>query len=137
MPFPAVGDAGAPPSLFGGADYGLAVNSTSDAAEAAETMVAFFALDPAGAGLVAQSGFPSALNGVPLVISDLVDEAAQSAALEAMSADIAAMTTPREIPYPELRDTLGDALASVAAGTMTPEEAAAALQGVSASVERP
>ena len=42
----------------------------------------------------------------------------------------------RTIPYADLDDQLGECLSAVATGDMTPEAAAAAMQAVSATIQR-
>ena len=127
---------GNPSMLYGGADYGLAISKRSDDAEAAAAFVKWLGLSESGAGLVAENTFPPALTSVAFEVPDFVDEELQAPVAQAISEGLADIEAPRQIPYPDVKQALADALSAVAAGTRTPEEAAADVEKVSASAER-
>jgi raffinose/stachyose/melibiose transport system substrate-binding protein len=122
--------------LYGGADYGLAVNAKSDDAEAARNFAAFLAASDAGATMVAGNSFSPALSRVVFQISDLINPEVQTPMTEEIAANLAEIGAPRQIPYPTINEALANALQAVAAGVQTPEEAAAAVQSVSETVTR-
>ena len=136
MDFPDVAGKGNNPGLYGGADYGLALSKRAKEPDDAKKFIMFLTTTKAGATAVAENVFPPALQGVPFIVPDYVDEETQAAAVEKVTQDLADMNAPRQIPYPDVKEALGNALSAVAADTQTPEQAAESVETVSANAER-
>ncbi|WP_307849150.1 ABC transporter substrate-binding protein [Micromonospora sp. U56] len=134
--FPDVNGDGQPPKTFGGPDYGLAINSRSDAQDAAWTFVHWLSSNQNGQNLIAAEKFVPAVKGVPMGDSNLVDPQTQKPALQQVVDFMANSEGYREIPYAEIKTALGDALAAVAVGRQTPARAAEAVEQVSRGLKR-
>jgi ABC-type glycerol-3-phosphate transport system substrate-binding protein len=130
--FPDVAGSGNPPSLYGDANYGLAVNSSSDAKEAARTFVAWLTTQEAGQQVVA-----NAINDIASLTGvepdwdnvELVDQELQQPVLQELIAATATVEEPRlSLVSAEMQEAIGVASTTVADGSATPEEAAATMQ---------
>ncbi|WP_114558950.1 ABC transporter substrate-binding protein [Desertihabitans aurantiacus] len=135
-PFPDLSGDGTPPTTFGGPDYGLSISSSSDATDASWTFVQWLAASEAGQQVVADNKFLPALTDIPLPAEGLVDPAVQEPALPEVVSFMAEAQGYREIPYADVKVALGDALAALAVGQQTPEQAAQAVQAASDGVDR-
>ncbi|MGP4975437.1 ABC transporter substrate-binding protein [Brachybacterium tyrofermentans] len=119
--FPDVAGTGNTGSLFGDADYGLAVSGRSDQQAAATTFAVWLATSEAGQQAVADT-----LNDIPSLTGvqpnwdaiELVDPEAQSEALKALTERAAAATEPR---FGTVDSTLNDAFQETLIGV--PREA--------------
>ncbi|HEX6514336.1 MAG TPA: ABC transporter substrate-binding protein [Nocardioidaceae bacterium] len=136
MRFPDMDGDGEQPKTFGGPDYGLAINANSDAQDASWTFVHWLSSTEDGQRLVAEQKFVPALKGVKMGDSNLVAPEVQRPALDMVQQLMAEAQGYREIPYADLKVALGDALAAVAVGEQTPEEAAVAVQQASDQITR-
>lgn len=136
MAFPDMDGDGQQPKPFGGPDYGLAINADSDAQEASWTFVEWLSATEEGQSLIGAEKFVPALEGVPLSDDDLVEPSVQEPALDQVIEYMAESEGYREIPYAEIKTALGEALANVAVGQQTPEQAAEAVEAVSAGMDR-
>lgn len=136
MRFPDMNGDGQQPKTFGGPDYGLAINADSDAQDASWTFVHWLSSTVDGQTLIADQKFVPALQGVKMGDSDLVAPDVQKPALDMVQQLMAEAEGYREIPYADLKVALGDALAAVAVGEQTPEEAADAVQQASDQIAR-
>jgi ABC-type glycerol-3-phosphate transport system substrate-binding protein len=132
IPFPDVAGAGHPASMYGDADYGIAVNSKSSHQAAATTFAAWLTTSKAGQRVVA-----NLLNDIPSVTGiqpdwssvKLVDDAAQRPVLQQLVGRTAVSTEPRlSLVSANLQQAIGVASQTVAAGKATPAQAAATLQ---------
>lgn len=130
--FPDVAGTGTTGSLFGDADYGLAVSGRSTQQAAATTFAVWLATSEAGQQAVADT-----LNDIPSLTGvqpnwdaiELVDPEAQSEALKALTERAAAATEPRfGTVDSKLNDAFKEALIGVARGTITIEDALGVLQ---------
>jgi ABC-type glycerol-3-phosphate transport system substrate-binding protein len=130
--FPDVAGNGNPPSLYGDANYGLAVNSNSDAKEAARTFVAWLTTQGAGQQVVANAiNDIASLTGVEpdWANVELVDQDLQQPVLQELIAETATVEEPRlSLVSAEMQEAIGVASTTVADGSATPEEAAAVMQ---------
>lgn len=133
-PFPAPVTGDEPTGLFGGPDNGWAVSGKTDAKEAALTFLDFLALE-GGQDIQAAGGNIPAVTDVPVATDDVVDER-QVADIERQQSDLGALIGYRQIPYGDLAAALGEALSAVAAGTLSPADAMAQVEAVSASLAR-
>jgi ABC-type glycerol-3-phosphate transport system substrate-binding protein len=131
MLFPDIAGTGNKGSLFGDADFGLAVSQRSKNQGAATTFAVWLGTSEKGQQTVA-----NILNDIPALASakpdwstiELVNKSVQQPALQAILDQAA--TTPNTrfaTVNADLNTALGDALTQVAAGT-TPDKAAATLQ---------
>jgi hypothetical protein len=89
----------------------------------------------AGATLVGKSLNIPGLKSVPLDQS-VVFTRAQKDALATIAKDIQSPAGERQIPNADLEKAVGDALGAVAAGSKSPADALADVQGVSEKVKR-
>lgn len=130
--FPDLAGTGTTGSMFGDADYGLAVSAMSDQQEAATTFALWLTTSEAGQQAVANT-----LNDIPALIGitpqwdqiDLVDSARQLEALQAYTENAGAATQPRFASVSaDLNSAFRDALIGVASGDRSVEEALQALQ---------
>jgi raffinose/stachyose/melibiose transport system substrate-binding protein len=132
--FPDLAGTGSTGSLFGDADYGLAVSAKTDQADAATTFALWLGTSEAGQQAVANT-----LNNVPALKGvtpqwdqiDLVDPARQLEPLQAYTEEAGQATAPRFATVSaDLNSAFEDALIGVASDDMTIEEALAGLQAV-------
>lgn len=132
--FPDLAGTGHTGSMFGDADYGLAVSARSDEQAAATTFALWLTTSTVGQQAVANT-----LNDIPALKGitpawdtiDLVDPASQRDALQAYTEAAGAASEPRFATVSaDLNSALRDALIGVASGSMTSEDALAIPQGV-------
>jgi ABC-type glycerol-3-phosphate transport system substrate-binding protein len=132
IPFPDVAGAGNPATMFGDADYGIAVNRKSSHQAAATTFAAWLTTSTAGQQTVA-----NLLNDIPSVKSiqpdwttvKLVSDAVGRPNLQKLIASTATSTEPRlSLVSATLQQAIGVASTTVGAGSATPAQAAAALE---------
>lgn len=133
-PFPGAAAGVAPTAPFGGPDNGWAMSGRSDHKDAAWTFLAWLAGEP-GQRDQATAGNIPALLSLPVSTEDVVDER-QVADVERQQEALGNLIGYRQIPYPDLEAALGQALSAVAAGTQSPSDALASVQGVSAGLTR-
>ena len=132
IPFPDVAGAGNPPSMYGDADYGIAVSSKSSHQAAATTFATWLTTSRAG-----QQEVGNLLNDIPSLKGlqpdwnsvKLVNDAVQRPVLQKLIATTAASSEPRlSLVSANLQQAIGVASQSVASGKATPAQAAATLQ---------
>lgn len=132
--FPDLAGTGETGSMFGDADYGLAVSAMSDQQAAATTFATWLTTSQAGQQAVANT-----LNDIPALKGvtpdwdqiDLVDPDAQKAALQEYTERAGAATQPRFASVSaDLNSAFRDALIGVASGDVTIDDALANLQAV-------
>jgi ABC-type glycerol-3-phosphate transport system substrate-binding protein len=137
IPFPNVAGAGNPSTMFGDADYGIAVNNRSSHQAAATTFATWLTTSTAGQQVVA-----NLLNDIPSlkgVVPDwntvkLVNNGVQKSNIQKLIASTATSTEPRlSLVSANLQQAIGVASTTVAAGSATPAAAAATLQKTMAS----
>lgn len=133
-PFPAPIAGDAPTALLGGPDNGWAVSAKTDAQDAALTFLNFLSLG-GGQELQAAGGNIPAVTDISVATDDVVDPR-QVADIERQQTDLGSLIGARQIPYGDLATALGEALSAVAAGTLSPADAMAQVQAVSASLSR-
>ena len=131
IPFPDVAGAGNPATMFGDADYGIAVNNRSSQQAAATTFATWLTTSAAGQQVVANllNDIPS-LKGIQpdWTTVKLVNDAAQRPILQQLIATTATSTEPRlSLVSANLQQAIGVASTTVAAGSATPAQAAATL----------
>lgn len=129
IPFPSAVDGGTPGALFGSPDYGLAVNAKSKVKNAATTFALWLSSATAGQQIVADSlaDVPS-LNGITPQLTGLVDESVQLPAVQDLFTQAGTVTEDRLLANADLATAIGEAGTTVAAGDVTPAEAAKTLQ---------
>jgi raffinose/stachyose/melibiose transport system substrate-binding protein len=132
IPFPDVAGSGNPATLYGDADYGLAVNAKSSHINAATTFAIWLGTSKAGQQLVANvlNDIP-ALNGVHPDWSNikLVDPSVQQPVLDNLITKAGLSHEPRLANVSaNLQTAIGVASTTVAAGSKTPQQAASILQ---------
>lgn len=134
IPLPDLAGTGESGSMFGDADYGLAVSAASDQQAAATTFALWLTTSEAGQQAVADT-----LNDIPSLIGvtpnwdeiDLVDPEAQLELLQAYTETAGAGTQPRfRTVSPDLNSGYRDVLVGVVTGDFTIDEALAKLQGI-------
>lgn len=134
IPFPDLAGTGSTGSMFGDADYGLAVSAKSDQQEAATTFALWLTTSDAGQQAVANT-----LNDIPALKGitpqwdqiDLVDPASQKELLQAYTEMAGAATQPRFASVSaDLNSAFRDALIGVASGDVSIDDALAGLQAV-------
>jgi ABC-type glycerol-3-phosphate transport system substrate-binding protein len=86
--------------------------------------------------MVADQEFVPAIKGVELSDKDLVEPSVQKPALKQIVGFMENSEGYREIPYADLKTALGDALAAVAVGKQSPQQAAESVQKVSDTIKR-
>jgi ABC-type glycerol-3-phosphate transport system substrate-binding protein len=131
IPFPAADAEGTPGAMFGDANYGLVVNTKSDARNAAETFAVWLGTSEKGQQIVA-----NALNDIPSLTSvqpdwdsiELVNPDVQRPKLEELYERAATVSDNRLLPNSDLADAIGIAATTLAAGDVTPDEAVQTLQ---------
>jgi raffinose/stachyose/melibiose transport system substrate-binding protein len=133
--FPDINGDGKSGALFGDPDVGLAMSARSQNKAAAWEFVDFMTGQEAGATLVGKSLNIPGLKSVPLDQS-VVFTRAQKDALATIAKDIQSPAGERQIPNADLEKAVGDALGAVAAGSKSPADALADVQGVSEKVKR-
>jgi ABC-type glycerol-3-phosphate transport system substrate-binding protein len=131
IPFPNVAGASNPATMFGDADYGLAVNTKSAHQAAAETFATWLTTSMAGQQLVGNllNDIPS-LNGVQpdWTTVALVNGAVQQSDLQQLIKSTSVSLEPRlSTVSANLQQAIGVASTTVAAGSATPAQAAATL----------
>ncbi len=125
---------GEPGRLFGGPDVALGMNSQSNNKEAAWIFLSWLVSEEAQTIMASRLQFP-AIKTVGL--EDVrVMFPSQEEVLATQPAQMENSVGKRELLYPELKTSLGDALQNVASGVSTPEEALANVERVSQSIER-
>ena len=132
IPFPDVASAGNPPSMYGDADYGIAVSSKSSHQAAATTFATWLTTSKTG-----QQEVGNLLNDIPSVKGiqpdwdsvKLVNDGVQRPVLQKLIATTAASSEPRlSLVSANLQQAIGVASQSVGSGKATPAQAAATLQ---------
>jgi ABC-type glycerol-3-phosphate transport system substrate-binding protein len=132
IPFPDVAGAGNPATMFGDADYGIAVNSKSSHQAAATTFAVWLTTSAAGQQVVA-----NLLNDIPSLKSvqpdwtavKLVSDAVGRPNLQRLIAATGTSAEPRlSLVSANLQQAIGVASTTVAAGSATPAQAAATLE---------
>jgi raffinose/stachyose/melibiose transport system substrate-binding protein len=136
--FPDVAGTGHTGSLYGDADYGLAVNARSGNQAAATAFAVWLGTSKAGQEQVA-----NALNDIASLKGiapdwaqiSLVNSSVQQPALSKLISDAVASSEPRlGTVSPNLQLAIGTASTTVAAGSATPAQAAATLQAAAAKL---
>ncbi|WP_248145599.1 ABC transporter substrate-binding protein [Microbacterium aoyamense] len=129
IPFPEVG--GNPGTIFGELDYGLAVNSRSDAVAPATTFALWLTASEQGGQIIANAiDLIPGLKGVEPQWDDLglVDPEVQIPAIQNLWAEAAASSESRnQLVTPALAQAFDVAVASVLEGSTTPADAIATL----------
>jgi raffinose/stachyose/melibiose transport system substrate-binding protein len=132
IPFPDVAGAKNPATMFGDADYGIAVNAKSSHQAAATTFAVWLTTSTAG-----QQAVANLLNDIPSRKSvqpdwttvKLVGNAVQRPNLQRLISATATSSEPRlSLVSAKLQQAIGVASTIVAAGSATPAQAAATLQ---------
>ncbi|MCC6612276.1 MAG: extracellular solute-binding protein [Anaerolineae bacterium] len=132
--FPDINGDGEPGRLFGGPDVALAINTSTDVPEAAWTFLNWMTSEEAQALQGSFLNVP-ALVGIPLN-EEAVNTDSERAALGQILSDLENSIGKREFLYLDLRTALADALQNVATGVQSPEDAMAAVEAVSQTVDR-
>jgi raffinose/stachyose/melibiose transport system substrate-binding protein len=132
IPFPNVAGAGNPATMFGDADYGIAVSNKSSHQAAATTFATWLTTSKAGQQVVANllNDIPS-LNGIQpdWTTVKLVTNPVQQPNLQHLIATTTTSTEPRlSLVSANLQQAIGVASTTVAAGSATPAQAAATLE---------
>ena len=132
IPFPNVAGGTNPPTMFGDADYGIAVNSKSGHQAAAITFATWLTTSTAGQQVVGNllNDIPS-LNGIQPDWSTvtLVNGSVQQPNLQQLIKSTSTSTEPRlSTISANLQQAIGVASTTVAAGSATPAQAAATLE---------
>lgn len=138
IPFPDVAGSGNPATMFGDADYGLAVNTKSAHRAAAETFVTWLTTSTAGQQVVGNllNDIPS-LNAVQPNWSSvaLVNDSAQQSNLQQLIKSTSVSSEPRlSTVSANLQQAIGVASTTVAAGSATPTQAASTLENTAKSL---
>jgi raffinose/stachyose/melibiose transport system substrate-binding protein len=137
IPFPDVAGHGNPATMWGDADWGLAVNAKSGHQAAAETFARFLTTTRQGQQAVADTiaEIPSLKSVAPQWKTvNFVDRSVQQPMLQQLIAKSTASTEPRlSLVSAALQQAIGDASQSVASGQATPQQAAQTLQKTMAS----
>jgi ABC-type glycerol-3-phosphate transport system substrate-binding protein len=132
IPFPDVAGTANPATMFGDADYGIAVNNRSAHQAAATTFATWLTTSTAGQQVVA-----NLLNDIPSVTGvqpdwttvKLVTDSVQRANLQHLIDETTTSTEPRlSLVSANLQQAIGVASTTVAAGSATPAQAAATLE---------
>ncbi len=132
IPFPDVAGAGNPATMFGDADYGIAVSNKSSHQAAATTFATWLTTSKAGQQVVANllNDIPS-LNGIQpdWTTVKLVANPVQEPNLQHLIGTTTTSTEPRlSLVSANLQQAIGVASTTVAAGSATPAQAAATLE---------
>ena len=121
--------------LFGGPDVVLAMNKDSKVKDAAWQVLSWLTSQDAQ-NIHAKAVEQPSIKGLSVDDSDIISDT-QKSALKAQSQDLNTnVIGPREIPYPELKTALADALQNVASGTQSPQQAMAAVDKASQGIQR-
>jgi raffinose/stachyose/melibiose transport system substrate-binding protein len=138
IPFPNVGGGSNPATMFGDADYGLAVNSKSSQQAAATAFATWLTTSTAG-----QQEVGNLLNDIPSLDGvqpdwstvTLTNNSVQQPNLQQLIKDTAVSAEPRlSTVSANLQTAIGVASTTVAAGSATPAQAAATLQNTAKSI---
>jgi len=134
VPFPDLAGTGKTGTMFGDADYGLAVSAKSSQQEAAQAFAAWLATSQGGQQVIANTlNLIPALKGVGAQWDqiDLVNPATQLGALKDYQTKAASSISQRlgDVSA-DLNTAFRDALIGVATGDQTPEQAVQILQAV-------
>ena len=137
IPFPDVAGTGNPATMFGDADYGLAVNTKSAHQAAAETFATWLTTSTAGQQVVGNllNDIPS-LNGVQPNWTSvaLVNGSVQQSNLQQLIKSTSVSSEPRlSTVSANLQQAIGVASTTVAAGSATPAQAATTLENTAKS----
>jgi raffinose/stachyose/melibiose transport system substrate-binding protein len=136
--FPDVAGTGTVGTLYGDADFGLAVNKKSKAINAATTFATWLGTSKEG-----QQEVANILNDIPALSSaqpdwatiKLVNSSVQRPALQKLVADAGKSSEPRLATVnADLQQAIGVASTTVAAGKATPAKAAATLQAAAEKI---
>ncbi len=133
-PFPAIDASAKPTAPFGGPDNGWAVSAQTSDQDAALAFLEFLSVG-GGQDIQAAGGNIPGVVSIAVATDDVIDER-QVADIEGQQESLRELVGARQIPYPDLAAALGEALSAVAAGTQTPADALAQVQGVSSSLSR-
>ena len=121
--------------LFGGPDVALAMNKDSKVKDAAWQVLSWLTSQDAQT-IHAKAVEQPSIKGLSIDNSDIISDT-QKSALKAQAQDLNTnVIGPREIPYPELKTALADALQNVASGTQSPQQALAAVDKASQGIQR-
>jgi raffinose/stachyose/melibiose transport system substrate-binding protein len=140
IPFPDVAGTGHVGSLYGDADFGLAVNKRSKSINAATTFATWLGASTEGQQLVADI-----LNDIPALTSakpnwqqvKLVTANVQQSSLDKLITDAGKSSEPRLATVSaDLQTAIGVASTTVAAGSATPAQAAATLQSAAEKIKK-
>jgi raffinose/stachyose/melibiose transport system substrate-binding protein len=134
VPFPDVNGDGQGGRVFGGPDVGLAMNNGSEAKDAVWEFISW-CMDEEAQRIWATTLTPPSVKGFEMDGSDVITEE-QRQNLQQQLTDLENSVGKREFLYPELKTALADALQNVATGDQPPEEAMAAVEEVSKTIER-
>lgn len=133
-PFPAPIAGDQPTAPFGGPDNGWAVSAKAKSPDAALAFLEFLALD-GGQSIQASGGNIPGVIDVAVATDDVVDDR-QVADIERQQSALEDLIGARQIPYGDLAAALGEALSAVAAGSLSPADAMAQVEDVSAALSR-
>jgi raffinose/stachyose/melibiose transport system substrate-binding protein len=138
IPFPNVGGGSNPATMFGDADYGLAVNSKSSHQAAATTFATWLTTSTTGQQIVGNllNDIPS-LNGIQPDWSamSLISGSVQEPNLQQLIKSTSVSYEPRlSTVSANLQQAIGVASTTVAAGSATPAQAAATLENTAKSL---
>ncbi|MBZ2198963.1 ABC transporter substrate-binding protein [Occultella gossypii] len=114
-------------TLFGGPDVAWSMDASSDASATAWTFLSWLSTSQASQERIAGTLQQPGLASVAIDTSDIRTER-QTEAVEAQAGALADLAGPRQIESADVQAALGDALASVANGSMTAAEAVTAVQ---------
>ena len=121
--------------IFGGPDVALAINKDSKVKDAAWQVLSWLTSQDAQV-IHAKAVEQPSIKGLSIDNSDIISDT-QKSALQAQAQDLNTnVIGPREIPYPELKTALADALQNVASGTQSPQQAMAAVDKASQGIQR-
>jgi raffinose/stachyose/melibiose transport system substrate-binding protein len=132
IPFPNVGGGSNPATMFGDADYGIAVNNRSSHQAAATTFATWLTTSTAG-----QQAVANLLNDIPSLDAvqpdwstvKLVNGTVQEPNLQQLIKSTSTSSEPRlSLVSANLQQAIGVASTTVAAGSATPAQAAATLE---------
>jgi raffinose/stachyose/melibiose transport system substrate-binding protein len=132
--FPDVNGDGQPGRLFGGPDVGLAMNNGSEVKDAVWEFISW-CVEEEAQRIWATTLTPPSVKGFEMDPSDVITEE-QRQNLEQQLVHLESSVGKREFLYPELKTALADALQNVATGDQSPDDAMAAVEEVSQTIER-
>lgn len=132
--FPRITNDGKRSVLFGGPDVALAMNKDSKVKDAAWQVLQWLTSEQSQQIHAKNLEAPS-IKGVSIDEGDISTDN-QKAAIKTEEQDLNNVIGPREIQYPELQTALSDALQNVATDSQTPQQALAAVEKVSAALQR-